>query len=160
MTLIDAEIIKINKNKVIKNLEYSNKISKNKEYYSTVGDSNKVKIYIYNDELNKFINFIKNNEESKINIDLIDKKLDKLINALNIITSGTNTNDIKEVDREYTNNLIYAYLKIYNILKDKERNKKQGKGLKIIIPKPMLSRLPVLLSEIHAGNNSSNLKTK
>ena len=40
------------------------------------------------------------------------------------------------------------------------KQKKQGKGLKIISPKQMLSRLPVLLAQIRAGNNSSKLKNK
>ena len=37
---------------------------------------------------------------------------------------------------------------------------KQGKGLKIITPKQMLSRLPILLSETHTGNNSTKLKNE
>ena len=40
------------------------------------------------------------------------------------------------------------------------KQKKQGKGLKIITPKQMLSRLQVLLAQIHAGNNSSKLKNE
>ena len=31
---------------------------------------------------------------------------------------------------------------------------KQGKGLKILTPKQMLQRLPIVLSQIKAGNNS------
>ena len=40
------------------------------------------------------------------------------------------------------------------------QNKKQGKGLKMITPKQMLSRLPVLLAQIHAENNSAKLKNE
>ena len=40
------------------------------------------------------------------------------------------------------------------------KQQKQGKGLKITTPKQMLSRLPVLLSKIHAGNNSTKLKNE
>ena len=40
------------------------------------------------------------------------------------------------------------------------KQQKQGKGLKITTPKQMLSRLPVLLSEIHAGNNSTKLRNE
>ena len=34
---------------------------------------------------------------------------------------------------------------------------KQGKGLKILTPKPMLQRLPVALAQVKAGNTSENL---
>ena len=33
----------------------------------------------------------------------------------------------------------------------------QGTGLKILTPKKILQRLPLLLSEIYAGNNSESL---
>ena len=77
-----------------------------------------------------------------------------------MITRGTNINNIREIDREYTNNLIYAYLKIHNILKDKERNKKQGKGLKIITPKQMLSRYQYFYLKYTRETTLQNLKTK
>ena len=34
---------------------------------------------------------------------------------------------------------------------------KQGKGPKILIPKQMLQRLPIVLAQIKAGNNSESL---
>ena len=77
-----------------------------------------------------------------------------------MIIRGTNINNIREIDREYTNNLIYAYLKIHNILKDKERNKKQGKGLKIITPKQMLSRYQYFYLKYTRETTLQNLKTK
>ena len=36
----------------------------------------------------------------------------------------------------------------------------KGSGLKILTPKQMLSRLPILLAEIQAGNNSKQLKNE
>ena len=41
----------------------------------------------------------------------------------------------------------------------KER-KKIGKGLKILIPNQMLSRLPITLAQLKAGNNSEKLKNE
>ena len=35
---------------------------------------------------------------------------------------------------------------------------KEGKGLKILSKQQMLSRLPILLAQIQAGNNSEKLK--
>ena len=34
---------------------------------------------------------------------------------------------------------------------------KQGTGLKILIPKQILQRLPIALAQVKAGNNSENL---
>ena len=37
---------------------------------------------------------------------------------------------------------------------------KEGKELKILTPKKLLIRLPILLAEIKAGNNSNKLKNE
>ena len=39
-----------------------------------------------------------------------------------------------------------------------ERRNIEGKGLKILTPDQMLSRLPITLAQLKAGNNSENLK--
>ena len=42
---------------------------------------------------------------------------------------------------------------------EKEAAERQkGQGLKIMIPKQMITRLPILLAELNAGNNSQKLK--
>ena len=62
---------------------------------------------------------------------------------------------------ENTNEVYMGLLKIVNLDKNARREKeKQGKGLKIITPKQMLSRLPILLAQIHAGSNSSKFKNE
>ena len=38
--------------------------------------------------------------------------------------------------------------------------KQQGQGLKILTPNEMLSRLPIFLAQLKAGNNSERLKKK
>ena len=38
-----------------------------------------------------------------------------------------------------------------------KQNETKGKGLKILIPKQMLQRLPIALAQVKAGNNSENL---
>ena len=38
-----------------------------------------------------------------------------------------------------------------------ERRNQQGQGLKIITPDQMLSRLPITLAQLKAGNNSQKL---
>ena len=41
-----------------------------------------------------------------------------------------------------------------------QRREQEGQGLKIITSQQMLSRLPILLAQLQAGNNSQKLKTK
>ena len=45
------------------------------------------------------------------------------------------------------------------ILKFNKQNQ-QGKGLKILTPNQMLSRLPIALAQLEAGNNSEKLKNE
>ena len=45
------------------------------------------------------------------------------------------------------------------ILKFNKQNK-QGKGLKILTPNQMLSRLPIALAQLKAGNNSEKLRNE
>ena len=47
----------------------------------------------------------------------------------------------------------------YN-LKSSSDTSKKGEGLKILTNKQMLNRLPILLSQIQAGNNSVKLKNE
>ena len=44
---------------------------------------------------------------------------------------------------------------------DASKNReKQGKGLKILTPQQMLTRLPISLAQLKAGNNSEKLKNE
>ena len=43
---------------------------------------------------------------------------------------------------------------------DADRKNQQGEGLKILTPNQMLSRLPISLAEVQAGNNSQKLKNE
>ena len=45
------------------------------------------------------------------------------------------------------------------IIKFNKQNQ-QGKGLKILTPQQMLSRLPITLAQLKAGNNSEKLKNE
>ena len=44
-------------------------------------------------------------------------------------------------------------------MKINEQNQK-GKGIKILTPNQMLSRLPISLAQLEAGNNSEKLKNE
>ena len=41
-----------------------------------------------------------------------------------------------------------------------QRRNQQGKGLKILTPNQMLSRLPISLAQLKPGNNSERLKNE
>ena len=43
---------------------------------------------------------------------------------------------------------------------NKRIRKQQGSGFKILTPDQMLSRLPIFLAQLKAGNNSEKLKTE
>ena len=48
---------------------------------------------------------------------------------------------------------------LYNLKSDSDTSKK-GEELKILTNKQMLNRLPILLAQIQAGNNSKSLKNE
>ena len=55
---------------------------------------------------------------------------------------------------------IVNYLEeIFNGPTDK-KSATEGKGLKILTPNQMLSRLPISLAQLKAGNNSEKLKNE
>ena len=41
-----------------------------------------------------------------------------------------------------------------------QRRNQQGKGLNILTPNQMLSRLPITLAQLNVGNNSEKLKNE
>ena len=68
-------------------------------------------------------------------------------NLKNIVKSNELKDIIKELERA-----IFGY--------DDYENGSSGSGLKILTNKQMLSRLPILLAQIQAGNNSKLLKNE
>ena len=46
------------------------------------------------------------------------------------------------------------------VIFNRENRKQQGLGLKILTPNQMLSRLPISLAQLKAGNNSEKLKNE
>ena len=60
--------------------------------------------------------------------------------------------------RRYTRDLK-DIADLYNIKSGRDTSKK-GEGLKILTNKQMLNRLPILLAQIQAGNNSKSLKNE
>ena len=70
---------------------------------------------------------------------------------------STNQRKMERYDRDLKN--IVDLYNIYNLKSDSDTSI-QGKGLKILTNKQMFNRLPILLAQIEAGNNSKSLKNE
>ena len=68
-----------------------------------------------------------------------------------------NQKKMERYDRDLKN--IVDLYNIYNLKSGSDTSKK-GEGLKILTNKQMLNRLPILFTQIQAGNNSKSLKNE
>ena len=68
----------------------------------------------------------------------------------------------KERENEQPDNMVKIVKKILEINEQNQQNQQnqQGQGLKILTPNQMLSRLPITLAQLKAGNNSDKLKNE
>ena len=90
-----------------------------------------------------------------------DKK--EKINLINTINSGLKNlkEEIKEMSEEERkiekpDKIVEIVEKIVRFNKQKQ----EGQGIKILTPNQMLSRLPISLAQLEAGNNSNKLKNE
>ena len=81
---------------------------------------------------------VKTRRDTQRTFDLRDSSIN-----LDEFTYGENYDQLNEEDRELLRNM-----------------NKEGKRLKILTNKQMLNRLPILLAQIQAGNNSNKLKNE
>ena len=84
-------------------------------------------------------------------------------NLMNIFNSGLKDleNEIKNMSKrerktKKPNNIVTVVKKIL----DFSEHAQKGQGIKILTPQQMLSRLPISLAQLQAGNNSSKLKNE
>ena len=129
----------------------------------------------------KSISISYDKNKNKFNTEEITKSLKKLRNKL------INSSEFKEEHNKFLDNIAkFEYYKsekepgsfspnqkkmiryardlkniidLYNLKSDSDISKK-GEGLKILNNKQMLNRLPILLAQIEAGNNSIKLKNE
>ena len=62
----------------------------------------------------------------------------------------------KEREIEKPDKIVKIVEEILNFNKQKQ----EGQGIKILTPNQMLSRLPIALAQLQAGNNSNKLKNE
>ena len=65
---------------------------------------------------------------------------------------------VEEIEKEKRNQILETVNKILDF--NKEIQKQQGLGLKILTPDQMLSRLPISLAQLKTGSNSEKLKNQ
>ena len=63
-------------------------------------------------------------------------------------------------DDDEKKNKSNKILEIVEEILNFNKQNQEGKGLKILTPNQMLSRLPITLAQLKAGNNSLSLKMK
>ena len=103
---------------------------------------------------NKFINFDEFNEEySKFMGNVV-----KFEHYKSKKKDGSVSTNQKKKKKSYARDLK-GIVDLYNIKSGSDTSKK-GEGLKILTNKQMLNRLPILLAQIEAGNNSIKLKNE
>ena len=145
-TYIESEIDKFLKDYGDKNIYIS--YDKNKNKFDTEEITKSLKKL-----RNKFINFDEFNEEYNKYMDNVAKfeyyKSEKEPGSVSI--------NQKKM-RRYAKGLK-DIADLYNIKLGSDTSKK-GEGLKILTNKQMLNRLPILLAQIEAGNNSIKLKNE
>ena len=105
--------------------------------------------------LEKLKNSKNNPERNKFQVNLITGGLRDLKKEIRNMSE-------EEKEMENLNELIYI---VGNILEFNRRQQQQqqegkGQGLKTLTPNQMLSRLPVSLAQLKAGNNSEKLKNE
>ena len=147
-TYIKSEIDKFLKDYAEKNISIS---------YGDKGDKNKFDTENITKSLkklcNKFINFDEFNEEYNKFTDNVAK----LENFKSKKEKGSVSPNQKKIRRHGRD--LKDIVDLYNIKSDSDTSKK-GEGLKILTNKQMLNRLPILLAQIEAGNNSKSLKNE
>ena len=89
-------------------------------------------------------------EKNKNMVESINKKLTKLKNIVKNMPKD-------EVSKVEENEKI---IEIVERILELNSKKQLGLGLKILIPDQMLSRLPITLAQLKAGNNSEKLKNE
>ena len=105
-------------------------------------------------ELSKFLRYSQNKAIDAAKQGLIEVNLSDLKNNIKNMSDD-------EVKNKNLDIIAYFVEKILNTIKTiNNQEEQQEKGLKIMTPKQLITRLPILLAQLKAGNNSEKLKNK
>ena len=87
-------------------------------------------------------------------------KNDELVNVINSGIQNLNKEIEKMSEDEKRIEKPDEILKIVEDILNFNKQNQQGKSFKILTPNQMLSRLPITLAQLKAGNNSEKLKNE
>ena len=82
--------------------------------------------------------------------------VDKFNSALKDLKEETKNMSKEEKEIEKPDKIV----RVVEMILDFNKQNQEGKGLKILTPNQMLSRLPIALAQLQAGNNSNKLKNE
>ena len=143
--------------------ELYDSVDYNKLNFEYVGPTKDVSFCEYRDSKELF-NTMKN---SGTKFSEVLNKQREFLNKLNTVKIGKKTPEQKEVidnlkkfdnSREEVIDFFRYYVEMLSDANySAKQNETKGKGLKILIPKQMIQRLPIALAQVKAGNNSENL---
>ena len=99
--------------------------------------------------MHKVLNETKDREKNSNLVNMFNSRLKDLEKEIKEMSK-------EEIETEKPYNIVKVVKKIF------EANKKDqgGKGLKMLTPNQMLSRLPIALAQLQAENNSNKLKSE
>ena len=100
--------------------------------------------------LYKVLNETKDKEENSKLVNIFNSGLEDLKKEIKEMSK-------EEIETEKPYNIVKVVKKILEINKI---NQQKGQGIKILTPNQMLSRLPIALAQLQAGNNSNKPKMK
>ena len=129
-------------NKYFKNNSLREIINKLKDYRKNPKTQNKYHMFMINlvFGLNKLDNDIRNMSEDEVR----NKRVDYLKYLVRkIVDVNQELDDMPDLETE-----------------EFVAQRQQGQGLKILTPQQMITRLPILLAQLKAGNNSQKLKNE
>ena len=143
--------------------ELHDSVDYNNLKFEYVGPTKDVSFYEYMDSKELF-NTIKN---SQIKFSEVKNKENQFLNKPSNIKIGKKTTEQKEVinnfgkfynSREEVISFFRDYIEMLSDANyDAKQNETEGTGLKILTPKQMLQRLPIVLAQVKAGNSESLL---
>ena len=95
-------------------------------------------------------NYIVNDVEAIVNRPIITRNQKKIVEIMSLLKEILEPKSNEQLD---TRNMP----ELESEESAAERKNQQGQGLKILTPDQMLSRLPITLAQLKAGNNSQKL---
>ena len=118
---------------------------------------------INNDFFTEYFNFLKPIDLAKELYETKDAKknselVEEIKNRWNNVRDKTKKMSEEEIKNEKPNQILETINETIDF--NKEIQKQGGSGLKILTPNQMLSRLPISLAQLKAGNNSEKLKNE